>query len=617
MGSMLKSIMEASKSKGVEGDEFYEDIEAPKFVDFTTPDRYSPDTDRYWFCLRVGCDQKHEEELNSEAIYKNFVLRVMAARSPNVRLRKALTRKPINTTAKCPLSAPAKPSRSRLPRLAILSSISGKTVNCGKERVKSTRPVAPTPNTKAKQQPNVAKALTTPRNNKRISNPELFRSVRNPKVKPNAGQNKRVVAKALAFPSPKKATKVKISSELDTTVRKICAGMKKLEIAGQKRNILGYDTPAPLAGSKKKVRAREVKSRVFDSLRTPKCKGADKASRCLKEKDRAEDSKNCSDLATIEGTSGDSSDMDVNNKSRHGSFEASLVQETSHNTALNVHEEIFTNVSSSEKKSGESLSEGSSSIVGVEKADEGLGSGADVVPAVEAVLDEERTGSTSQAEDVSSLEEVKIQENTGNTSDQNDVPASGEEIGDHVLDNDDKENSTAPDHNIEQNGDCNRKILGKLDNHEKYEKVTQTLMKIKKSSTADKPSAQGGKYVKPRPTNPKPFRLRTDERRVLKEAIHEKKLSMPLKENATAPGYPSKKNQSIQKKIKAPESSSLHREVRPKKAASTPDRRIISKQQKNLALQCCGGPGKASKRPEYSQLNDSKGLEVHHRGKRK
>ena len=67
-----------------------------------------------------GCDQKHEEEMDSEAIYNNFVLRVshqiidfttalpllvwitkssfvllkqvMAARSPNVRLRKALDR---------------------------------------------------------------------------------------------------------------------------------------------------------------------------------------------------------------------------------------------------------------------------------------------------------------------------------------------------------------------------------------------------------------------------------------------------------------------------------------------------------------------------------------------
>lgn len=37
------------------GDDFYEKIEAPKFVDLTAPDHHRPDNDdRYWFCLRVG-----------------------------------------------------------------------------------------------------------------------------------------------------------------------------------------------------------------------------------------------------------------------------------------------------------------------------------------------------------------------------------------------------------------------------------------------------------------------------------------------------------------------------------------------------------------------------------
>ena len=34
-------------------DDFYEKIEAPKFVDFTAPDN-RPIDDHYWFCLRVG-----------------------------------------------------------------------------------------------------------------------------------------------------------------------------------------------------------------------------------------------------------------------------------------------------------------------------------------------------------------------------------------------------------------------------------------------------------------------------------------------------------------------------------------------------------------------------------
>lgn len=57
------SVMEEVKSLQINGeetgDEFYEKIEAPKFVDFTVPDRHRPD-DRYWFCLRVGsCTLKH------------------------------------------------------------------------------------------------------------------------------------------------------------------------------------------------------------------------------------------------------------------------------------------------------------------------------------------------------------------------------------------------------------------------------------------------------------------------------------------------------------------------------------------------------------------------------
>lgn len=41
------------EDEGGEDEQFYEKIEAPKFVDFTVPDHYCPD-DRYWFCLRVG-----------------------------------------------------------------------------------------------------------------------------------------------------------------------------------------------------------------------------------------------------------------------------------------------------------------------------------------------------------------------------------------------------------------------------------------------------------------------------------------------------------------------------------------------------------------------------------
>lgn len=35
-------------------DDFYEKIQAPKFVDLTAPDPRRSDDDRHWFCFRVG-----------------------------------------------------------------------------------------------------------------------------------------------------------------------------------------------------------------------------------------------------------------------------------------------------------------------------------------------------------------------------------------------------------------------------------------------------------------------------------------------------------------------------------------------------------------------------------
>ncbi|KAJ6315262.1 hypothetical protein OIU78_018698 [Salix suchowensis] len=122
-----------------------------------------------WLCC-VGCDQKHEEEMDSEAIYKKFVLRVMAARSPNIRLRRALYRK--DSSIKCPQTVPAKSSKSRVSRLALISSISKQTVD-PKARVKSLAKQNATPNVRAKQSV-VSKALTTPRNKKRLSNPNAY-----------------------------------------------------------------------------------------------------------------------------------------------------------------------------------------------------------------------------------------------------------------------------------------------------------------------------------------------------------------------------------------------------------------------------------------------------------
>ena len=51
--AIMHIIGEEEECRG--GDEFYDKIEAPKFVDLTTVEHYRPEhDDRFWFCLRVG-----------------------------------------------------------------------------------------------------------------------------------------------------------------------------------------------------------------------------------------------------------------------------------------------------------------------------------------------------------------------------------------------------------------------------------------------------------------------------------------------------------------------------------------------------------------------------------
>lgn len=53
--SLSEKMEEESQCLKTNGEEdFYENIEAPKFVDLNAPDHYHPGDDRYWFCLRVG-----------------------------------------------------------------------------------------------------------------------------------------------------------------------------------------------------------------------------------------------------------------------------------------------------------------------------------------------------------------------------------------------------------------------------------------------------------------------------------------------------------------------------------------------------------------------------------
>ncbi|MBA0854977.1 hypothetical protein Goshw_007423, partial [Gossypium schwendimanii] len=437
------------------GDEFYEKIEAPKFVDLAAPDRCRTENDdRYWFCLRVGCDQKHEEEMDPEEIYKNFVLRVMAARSPSVGLRKALCRRDSRLKLECPRTVPAKSSKSRVSRLAMISSISTKM---GEAKVKAKQS-STTPNVKkatAAKQPST-KALTTPRNKKGVSNPGTFRSVRNPKPTTVEVPKDRVVAKALVFHSPKKAVKLKKSVEWSSSLRRICSGMKKLEITdGSKKNALGCNKP--LAAPRKQLRGREVKSRVYDSLHCQNQKTQE-----AKSINRLKKKKNENELPLSEAALGRQQD------------EKDTIDSTSKNPS-----DIL------EQATGPSRSSHEENIEPCPKDSE--------IPEATEGDDDKENAMASNVR----VSESKVME----------------------IDNN-KENYAASDENRKL--DCN---TGKLMNetHKNIQKVAKVISKtMKENSTAVK-VAQGMNYRKPKLTNPKPFRLRTDERGILKEANLEKK----------------------------------------------------------------------------------------------
>ncbi|GMI74397.1 hypothetical protein HRI_001109000 [Hibiscus trionum] len=451
------------------GDDFYEEIEAPKFVDLSAPDRCRTEhDDRYWFCLRVGCDQKHEEEMDSEAIYKNFVLRVMAARSPSVGLRKALCRRDSKSKLECPRTVPAKSSKSRVSKLAMISSISQKM---GEAKVKVRhvpKQSSTTPNVKAAKQSST-KALTTPRNRKGLSNPSTFRSVRNPKPTTIEVPKDRVVAKALVFHSPKKVVKLKKSVEWSSSLRKICAGMKKLEINdGSKKNPLGCNNK-PLDAPRKQLRGREVKSRVYDSLHCQKQKTEEaKSVKRLKKKN---------------------SDKDL------------LLSE-----APLCHKPY-------EKDSVESSSDG-----------------------LEKAIGENTKISSPSGSKMASISESEGDNEINENDDKENALASNIRVSEN-----NKENAAASGENRQLNcarGEPVKKdVLGRHETSKNIQKGTKVMNKtMKENSTADK-GALGMKYRKPKLTNPKPFRLRTDERGILKEANLEKKhLQAPLKETTTFPG---------------------------------------------------------------------------------
>uniref|UniRef100_K4A8U0 Uncharacterized protein n=1 Tax=Setaria italica TaxID=4555 RepID=K4A8U0_SETIT len=213
---------------------FYEDIQAPKFVDLTAPDAGRPDDDPAWFCLRVGCDQSHEQ-VDLEALDRSFFMRVMAARSPNVRLQKAISRTNQSSMLKCPHSAPPKPPRARFARLSAATDAAEKAAVKPKPRVQRicAMRASPTRTKTAKVEAPSArkKALTMPRSKAVRPTQEPFLSVKHQKEPVAAVARKGTVVKALFMSTPKKEpARTPAADKRKEAVSEVCSKLRKLNL---------------------------------------------------------------------------------------------------------------------------------------------------------------------------------------------------------------------------------------------------------------------------------------------------------------------------------------------------------------------------------------------------
>ncbi|KAF3323934.1 hypothetical protein FCM35_KLT11401 [Carex littledalei] len=224
-----------------EDEEFYENLEAPKFVDFTALD-LSPE-DRSWFCHKIGCDLNHEQ-IDPEALNKSFMLRVLAARSPNVRLHKSLKRSNGRLNANCPHSAPAKQPRSRLVRLSTATEVPEKLANSKLRNhlISSLK----SPQSRAKKM-----ILTTIGEKEATSTPK--NQGMNSKNQPASGAKNEsgfFSAKPIFSPTPQKE------------IKEICAKLRKLNLNNTKRRIV----PSRYLGQVSKAAKRSDESKLNDPI---------------------------------------------------------------------------------------------------------------------------------------------------------------------------------------------------------------------------------------------------------------------------------------------------------------------------------------------------------------
>ncbi|KAG2534922.1 uncharacterized protein LOC120689950 isoform X1 [Panicum virgatum] len=412
---------------------FYEGIQAPKFVDLTAPDAGRPDDDPAWFCLRVGCDQSHEQ-VDPEALDRSFFMQVMAARSPNVRLQKAISRTNQSSMLKCPHSAPPKPPRARFARLSAGTEATEKAAAKPKPRVQRICALRASPTrTKASrlEAPSARKkALTTPRSKTVRPRQEPFLSVKHQKGPVDGAARKGTVVKALFMSTPEKEparTPAADKCKSKEVVSEVCSKLRKLNLA-----------------------CREVPSRYMCHLTNPKAANKGEESMAAKYEKRGQESRTNA-RKKILGRSAKCADAEADEENRNGCA----------NTAADENSRTETASSNKQRK---------------------------VV-----------------------LKELRIESDTCRADDGN------------------KENVSNADQAVEEalNNSHSEDENRQLENNE------NVPLKVAKMQNKVHPE-KSGKLKKT--TNPRPFRLRTDERGVQKEGNPEKRQPFAEKNSIAVDG---------------------------------------------------------------------------------
>ncbi|RZR98827.1 hypothetical protein BHM03_00028265 [Ensete ventricosum] len=314
MEKLRLDLMKEAEAACTEDDELYEEIEAPKFVDFTAPDRFRPD-DRSWFCARVGERLLALRSLQSSNLW--LILDAATLPFPNqISLYEEFDSSDL--IPRCPQSAPAKSSKSRIARLSTMIAV---PEGMAKSKLKD-HPISSLRSTPSRAKAKVQhcpmkEALTEPRSQRCLTNRAGFRSVRHQKEPVPVVKNKVVVRslfddttkeRPLRTTTPSKATAPPESEARPET--------RKLKVGGRMKNVPSRYLCIP----KTPMSSKRAEDSAKSSNRAKETKGNTKS--------KTEPSSKICDPSELQEISRDNStDMETDGKLSNLSVTATNVEE--------------------------------------------------------------------------------------------------------------------------------------------------------------------------------------------------------------------------------------------------------------------------------------------------